>query len=148
MRSERATRFHPFLKLLRFFLVLPIADVTTTSGTEEQHRRNQPCPSGEITHLIMTACKVLHTELEANHKEMFRPVNKSGLTPGITRRPKRFLEFESRRVAGRVHAVVRLPSRRKHSRRSQTVLPAPLTSSCKQVNDTGVNEHADNHQVH
>ena len=30
-----------------------------------------------------------------------------GLTLGITRRPERFIEDESRRVAGRVHAVVR-----------------------------------------
>jgi hypothetical protein len=30
-----------------------------------------------------------------------------GITPGITRRPEPSLEFESRRVGGRVHAVVR-----------------------------------------
>jgi hypothetical protein len=29
----------------------------------------------------------------------------SGITPGITRRPERLLEFEIMRVGGRVHAV-------------------------------------------
>ncbi len=33
---------------------------------------------------------------------------RSDLTPGITRRPERSQEFESSRVGGRVHAVVRL----------------------------------------
>ena len=32
---------------------------------------------------------------------------RSDLTPGITRRPAPFAEQESRRVGGRVHAVVR-----------------------------------------
>jgi hypothetical protein len=31
---------------------------------------------------------------------------RSSITPGITGRPKKLKEFESRRVAGRVHAAV------------------------------------------
>jgi hypothetical protein len=37
----------------------------------------------------------------------FNYVKVTGLTPGITRRPERLFEFESRCVGGRVHAIVR-----------------------------------------
>jgi hypothetical protein len=56
----------------------------------------------------------LHAESESEHqgtryslhiKDSRR--NWVGLTPGITRPPKPLTKFESRRVAGRVHAVVR-----------------------------------------
>jgi hypothetical protein len=36
----------------------------------------------------------------------------SRITPGITRRPKRLLEYDRQRVGGRVHAVVRPPAGR------------------------------------
>src|SRR5215204_5985413 len=48
-----------------------------------------------------------HPPRQRRHSAEFLYLN-SQLTPGITRRPASLTEFESRRVGGRVHAVVRL----------------------------------------
>ena len=39
------------------------------------------------------------------HRNLSVPAKRKHLTPGITRRPEPLLEFESRRVGGRVQAV-------------------------------------------